>query len=194
VIETPCRDVPLQEWTSALSAARSEGFDFFDWMTAVDQTDAEESPGFDLVCHLMNSHPGQTSAAVGDDSDAAPVARLARVLLRTRVPNGEVPASATPLWAGAAWHERETHEMFGIDFAGFDDGTGLGLRPLLLPNGFDGNPLRKSFVLASRASKAWPGSKEPGEAPSHGGADKPDKPGRKKIAAIGVPDTTWGPR
>ena len=53
--------------------------------------------------------------------------------------------------------------MFGIDFAGFDDGTGLGLRPLLLPDGFEGTPLRKSFVLAARASKAWPGAKEPGE-------------------------------
>ena len=53
--------------------------------------------------------------------------------------------------------------MFGIDFDGFDDGTGLGLRPLLLPEGFEGTPLRKSFVLAARASKAWPGAKEPGE-------------------------------
>jgi NADH-quinone oxidoreductase subunit C len=194
VIETQCRDVPLQEWMSALRTARSEGFDFFDWLTAVDQQDAEENPGFDLVCHLMDSHTGQAHVAAGEGSDA-PVSRLARVLIRTRVPNGEVPASATPLWAGAAWHERETHEMFGLDFEGFDDGTGLGLRPLLLPNGFDGTPLRKSFVLASRASKAWPGSKEPGEgAPSHGGPDKPDKPGRKKIAAMGVPDTTWGPR
>jgi NADH-quinone oxidoreductase subunit C len=196
VIETPCRDVPLQEWASALSAARSEGFDFFDWLTAVDETDAEESPGFDLVCHLMNSHTGQVNAAQGDGNESdAPVGRLARVLLRTRVPNGQTPASATSLFAGAAWHERETHEMFGIDFDGFDDGTGLGLRPLLLPNGFDGTPLRKSFVLASRASKAWPGAKEPGEgAPSHGGPDKPDKPGRKKITAMGVPDITWGPR
>lgn len=193
MIETPCRDVPLLEWASALSAARSEGFDFFDWMTAVDQTDAEETPGFDLVCHLMNSHTGQAGAAAGDSSEVTS-SRLARVLIRTRVPDGQAPASATPLWAGAAWHERETHEMFGIDFEGFDDGTGLGLRPLLLPNGFEGTPLRKSFVLASRASKAWPGAKEPGEAPSHGGSDKPDKPGRKKIAAIGVPDITWGPR
>ena len=49
MIETPCRDVPLHEWAAALSAARSEGFDFFDWLTAVDETDAAESPGFDLV-------------------------------------------------------------------------------------------------------------------------------------------------
>jgi NADH-quinone oxidoreductase subunit C len=180
VIETPCRDVPLHEWADALRAARTEGFDFFDWLTAVDQEDAEESPGFDLVCHLMNSTTGNGA--------------LARVLIRTRVPNGETPASITGLFPGAAWHERETYEMFGIDFRGFDDGTGQGLRPILLPNGFEGTPLRKSFVLAARASKAWPGAKEPGEgAPSHGGPAA-DKPGRRKITAPGVPDITWGPR
>jgi NADH-quinone oxidoreductase subunit C len=173
--------VPLQEWTTALTAARDEGFDYFDWLTAVDETDAEDNPGFDIVCHLMNSSTGRGS--------------LARVLVRTRVPLGQSPASATGLWSGAAWHERETFEMFGIDFEGFEDGTGLGIRPLLLPEGFDGTPLRKSFVLASRASKAWPGAKEPGEgAGGHDSAAPSDKPGRRKITAPGVPDTTWGPR
>jgi NADH-quinone oxidoreductase subunit C len=188
VNETPCRDVPLQEWTAALASARHEGFDYFDWLTAVDETDAPESPGFDLVCHLMNSSTGHSSHSA-----------LARVLVRTRVPIGQAAASATGLWAGAAWHERETYEMFGIDFEGFDDGTGLGLRPLLLPNGFDGTPLRKSFVLAARASKAWPGAKEPGEAAGEGGPPgaetKPGKPARRKtVQAPGVPDTSWGPR
>jgi NADH-quinone oxidoreductase subunit C len=180
VNETPCRDVPLAEWTAALTAARGEGFDFFDWLTAVDETDAEENPGFDLVCHLMNSSTGRGA--------------LARVLMRTRVPNGKSAPSATGLWSGAAWHERETYEMFGIGFEGFDDGTGLGLRPLLLPNGFEGTPLRKSFVLAARASKAWPGSKEPGEGAGEGGQPHTEKPGRRKITAPGVPDITWGPR
>lgn len=177
--ETPCRDVPLPEWTAALTAARDEGFDFFDWLTAVDQTDAPENPGFDIVAHLMNSSTGRGS--------------LDRLLMRTRVPEGTSVPSATSVWRGAAWHERETFEMFGIDFAGFIDGSGLGLRPLLLPNGFDGSPLRKSFVLASRASKPWPGAKEPGESAAHAGPPS-DKPGRRKITAPGVPDITWGPR
>jgi NADH-quinone oxidoreductase subunit C len=118
--------------------------------------------------------------------------------MRTRVPIGEAAGSATGVFAGAAWHERETHEMFGIDFDGFDDGSGLGLRPLLLPNGFEGTPLRKSFVLASRASKAWPGAKEPGEGSGEGGppaeGSHASKPGRRKVGPPGVPDTSWGPR
>ena len=48
--------------------------------------------------------------------------------------------------------------MFGIDFTGHD-----ALDPLLLPDGFEGHPLRKDFVLASRVAKPWPGAKEPGE-------------------------------
>ncbi len=70
--------------------------------------------------------------------------------------------TVTGIYPGAAWHERETHEMFGQGFTGFVDGTGLGLRPLLLPDGFEGTPLRKSFVLAARATRPWPGGKELG--------------------------------
>jgi NADH-quinone oxidoreductase subunit C len=67
--------------------------------------------------------------------------------------------SLVPVFAGADWHERETHEMFGIEFAGHP-----GLAPLLLPPGFEGHPLRKDFVLATRVATAWPGEKEPGGA------------------------------
>src|SRR6185312_16908565 len=99
---------------------------------------------------------------------------LRRIIVRTRVREGQALASITGVFRGAAWHERETHEMFGLDFDGFDDGTGLGLRPLLLPDGFEGTPLRKSFVLAARASKPWPGAKEPGE------SDAGTSPSRRK--------------
>ena len=167
------REVPRQEWAESVESARAEGFTFFDWLTAVDQTDAAEAPGLDVVCHLMD---GSTPKS------------LRRVMIRTRVPDGEVLASITGVFRGAAWHERETHEMFGLGFVGFDDGTGQDLRPLLLPDGFEGTPLRKSFVLAARASKAWPGAKEPGES-EH---SKPT--GRRRVSAPGVPDADWGPR
>jgi NADH-quinone oxidoreductase subunit C len=187
VSAAPCRDVAPADWVPSLRAAREEGFDFFDWLSAVDQTDDAEAPGFDVVCHLMDSTSGAGS--------------LRRLLVRTRVPEGQPVPSVTGLWAGAAWHERETHEMFGIGFEGFDDGSGLGLRPLLLPDGFEGAPLRKSFVLAARASKAWPGAKEPGEGgESPAGTERTERPGRagapsrRKVAPPGVPDPSWGPR
>ena len=58
-----------------------------------------------------------------------------------------------PVYAGAAWHERETAEMFGIDFEGHPNLIGL-----YLPEDFVGNPLQKSFPLLSREVKPWPGT------------------------------------
>jgi hypothetical protein len=56
------------------------------------------------------------------------------------------------LFAGANWHERETHEMFGIGFDGHPD-----LRNIYLPGEFEGHPLRKDFPLLARMIKPWPG-------------------------------------
>ena len=171
------RTVAVADWHTAVESARESGHTFFDWLTAVDQTDRAESPGFDVTIRLLDvSTPG----------------RLHGIRLTTAVPDGASLASVTDLFRGAAWHERETHEMFGLQFGGFVDHTGdpgLGLRPLLLPEGFDGTPLRKSFQLAARASKPWPGGKEPGE-----GHDSVKSPSRRRVQAPGVPPSEWGPR
>lgn len=178
---TACVDVAPARWHDALLAARDAlALDLFDWLSAVDQMDADP-PGMDVVAHVVCSTSG--GEGVGDS------AGLVRLMLRTRVPaSGLRLATATDVWPGAAWHERETHEMFGIEFDGFEDGSGRGLRPLLLPEGFEGTPLRKSFVLAARVSKAWPGAKEPGESDAHAA------PSRRKTLPPGVPDPSWGPR
>ena len=128
----------------------------------------ELTDGFRVVAHLWSSR------------------RRHGVLLRTLVPReGAVVESVVDLFPGAAWHERETHEMFGIGFARNTD-----LSPLLLPPGFEGHPLRKEFVLASRVAKAWPGAKEPGESEATGAS-----PGRRRMAPPGVPDpAVWGDR
>ncbi len=75
--------------------------------------------------------------------------------------------------------------MFGITFDGHPH-----LVPLLLPDGFEGHPLRKDFVLAARVAKPWPGAKDPGESDSDVGA----APSRRKTRPPGVPDPAeWGP-
>ncbi|WP_375547145.1 NADH-quinone oxidoreductase subunit C [Micromonospora chalcea] len=155
-------DVPPASWADAVRAARDDvelGLDFLDWLSAVD----ELADGFDVVLHLWS------------------VAHRHGLLLRTRVPrDAPVVASVVDLFPGAAWHERETHEMFGIDFAGHGE-----LRPLLLPPEFEGHPLRKEFVLASRVAKPWPGAKEPGESEAGGG--------RRPVRPPGVPAPgEWG--
>lgn len=163
--ERATADVPPQLWATALRCARDDAelaCDFFDWLTAVD----EEDRGFQVVAHLWS-----TSAHHG-------------VLVRTRV-GREVPvlSSVVEIYPGAAWHERETHEMFGISFAGHPD-----LAPLLLPPEFEGHPLRKEFVLATRVAKAWPGAKEPGESHAGGGRRQPMRP-----PGVPAPDQ-WGPQ
>ncbi|MET9362987.1 NADH-quinone oxidoreductase subunit C [Streptomyces sp. NPDC006632] len=161
-------DVPADSWIAALQTARDQlGCTYFDWLSAVDEPDA----GFQVCAHVV---------ALADGT-------VRRLLLRTTVPH-TAPAlpSAIDVYAGAAWHERETHEMFGVEFAGHPH-----LVPLLLPENFEGHPLRKDFVLAARVAKAWPGAKEPGEpaaGAAHGG------PKRRQMLPPGVPDPNeWGP-
>jgi NADH-quinone oxidoreductase subunit C len=143
-------DVRPAQWVATAITLRDEAaFGYFDWLSAYDDGEA----GLAVVVRAWS------------------VTRRVGILVRTRVPReGGVLATLIGVWAGAAWHERETREMFGIEFGGHDD-----LRPLLLPDGFDGHPLRKEFVLASRVAKEWPGAKEPGES----------TPGRKR--PLGVP-------
>ena len=64
--------------------------------------------------------------------------------VKVRFPSADahVP-TVSHLWAAANWHERETHEMFGIVFDGHPD-----LRPLLLEEGLGYYPLLKSHPLA----------------------------------------------
>jgi NADH-quinone oxidoreductase subunit C len=159
-------DVPAERWVEVATLVRDDeqlACGFFDWLSAYDGSDA----GIAVVVHVWsNRHRHQ-------------------LLLRTHVAReGGRIASLTDVWPGANWHERETFEMFGVVFDGHPN-----LVPLLLPEGFEGHPLRKEFVLASRVAKAWPGAKEPGESDRDTGA-----PGRRRMLPPGVPDpATWGP-
>jgi NADH-quinone oxidoreductase subunit C len=157
----PTVDVPLLSWRDALLTARDGlACDFFDWLSAVD----ELPDGFTVVAHVYST------------------SLLRGVLLRTALPRlSPAVVSVVEVYPGAAWHERETHEMFGIDFTGND-----ALTPLLLPPEFEGHPLRKEFVLASRVAKPWPGAKEPGESEHTVNKRAPMRP-------PGVPDPSEWP-
>jgi NADH-quinone oxidoreductase subunit C len=171
-------DVPSARWVDALRMARDElACDFFDWLGVVDLG----GTGFQAVAHVWS-----TSHRYG-------------LLVRTRVPaDGPAVPSIVSIYPGAAWHEREGHEMFGVDFPGHPD-----LAPLLLAPEFEGHPLRKDFVLASRVVKPWPGAVEPGESAAEAEAQAAQaeaqtaqRRGRRQPQRPpGVPPPgEWGPR
>jgi NADH-quinone oxidoreductase subunit C len=153
--------VDAVDWVCGLERLRDAGgYSYFDWLSAVD----DGPDGFGIFCHLYD--PGAHQ----------------RVLLSTRVSREDPElATATGVFRGAAWHERETREMFGIEFAGHPYPARL-----LLSEAFQGHPLRKDFVLTARVSKTWPGAKEPGESGD-------GSPSRRKMQPPGVPDLSWGP-
>ena len=147
-------EVAPELWPELTAFARDRlGMTFFDWLTGVD-----EPP--DRSRSWRTLRRGRPPAAAAAHRGRPGRARL---------------ATLTGVYRGADWHERETYEMFGVVFDGHPD-----LRPLLLPDGFEGHPLRKDFVLAARVAKPWPGAKEPGESGR-------DTPRRRRLLPPGVP-------
>jgi len=74
------------------------------------------------------------------------IPRLARVRLRTSVSTqNAVIDSLVPVWPGANWMEREIFDLFGVRFEGHPD-----LRRILLPDGFEGFPLRRNFPVEGK--------------------------------------------
>jgi len=140
-------------------------YEFFEFLCGVDLAD----DGFAVVVHLYSVSKGH------------------HVTLRTVAPGGrdnpKVP-TLTGVYAGANWHERETYDMFGIEFDGH---PGLLPRILTVEN-FEGWPLRKDFLLMTREAKPWPGLKEPGEV--GGGDDATDGGGVAVDTAVDAEEKT----
>ena len=94
--------------------------------TCVDRFPVE--PRFELNYHLLS------------------IPRRERVRLRTSVSiQHPVIDSLVPLWPAANWLEREIFDLFGIRFEGHPD-----LRRILLPDDFEGAPLRRDFPVEGK--------------------------------------------
>jgi NADH-quinone oxidoreductase subunit C len=80
-----------------------------------------------------------------------------KIRIRAQVPEDDPKiSSVVPIWAGANWHERECHDMFGITFTGHPD-----MRRILLPEDWEGYPLRKDYPLNGPVFEDdWHGFKE----------------------------------
>ena len=106
-----------------------EKFDLLEDFTAVDWPRREKR--FDLIA-ILYSFPHNT-----------------RLRLKIPIAETERPASLVEIWATANWLEREIFDMFGIVFAGHP-----GLKRILLPDEWQGHPLRKDYDIL-RQDTAW---------------------------------------
>jgi NADH-quinone oxidoreductase subunit C len=126
---TPTVLVPADHLLAVCRALQSTaGLEFvaFSNVTAVDFYPKRE-PRFDVVYHLVSPH------------------RRRRIRLKARVAAGQSVPSVTPVWPGAGWMEREVFDLFGIVFDGHPD-----LRRLMMPDDWEGHPLRKDYPVQLR--------------------------------------------
>jgi len=114
--------VPREHLRAAAEYCRSNlQFNYLSDATSLDRFPIE--PRFELNYHLV-SIPNRT-----------------KIRLRTRVSGADpVVDSMVPVWPGAGWMEREIFDLMGIRFNGHPD-----LRRILLPQDWEGHPLRRDY-------------------------------------------------
>jgi NADH-quinone oxidoreductase subunit C len=121
--EEPYLSVPsdkLLELGRFLKSDPSLAFDFLSFVTSVDWKDR-----FEVVYYLVSTQHKH------------------KLVLKVNAPeraNPEVP-TVTEIWASADWQEREIFDLMGIRFSGH-----YNLRRILLPEDWEGHPLRKDYV------------------------------------------------
>jgi NADH-quinone oxidoreductase subunit C len=113
----------IREASSLLRSDPNCPFDYLSDVTAVDWYPSD--PRFEVVYHLFS------------------MSKKERVRLKVRL-SGDSPSleSVTSVWPGANYFEREVFDLFGIRFNGHPY-----LRRLLMPEDWEGSPLRKDYPV-----------------------------------------------
>jgi NADH-quinone oxidoreductase subunit C len=127
VLEPPqdVAHVPAADYHGFVAAAKSAGFDVFVDLCGVDYL--RRDPRFEVVLNLLSySKPGRLRIRVGVAAADPTV------------------ASITDVFPGANFYEREAFDLFGIVFEGHPD-----LTRILLPDEWEGHPLRKDYSVGS---------------------------------------------
>jgi NADH-quinone oxidoreductase subunit C len=123
---------PANELLKCLNAFKAAGFDQLTDLTAVDLLEyGDASDRFEVVYCLLNVDSG--------------LRLIAKTYLNE--PDLTIP-SATPIWFGADWLEREVYDMYGIVFSGHPN-----FKRLLLPQEFQSFPMRKDYPVKGRGER-----------------------------------------
>lgn len=123
--------VEAERWSEVAHSLRDAGFESLMDLCAVDylgyELGAMAGTRFEVVANLLSYSMN--------------------VRLRVRIPIDDEAASCPcvcSVWPGANWYERETYDMFGIEFTGHPD-----LTRILMPEDWSGHPLRKDYPVGS---------------------------------------------
>jgi NADH/F420H2 dehydrogenase subunit C len=113
-------NVDKQDLFKAASGLKEAGFDLFLFVSGIDYPDSIK-----LTYRVYST---KTRNKFG-------------VMIKTEVPKSNpVIDSLVPLWSAADWHERETYDLYGVQFTGHPD-----LRRIFMPEDWVGYPLRKDY-------------------------------------------------
>jgi len=117
--------VPVADWVAFAETAKAAGFDLFIDLAGIDHF--SEAPRFEVVLNLVSMTEAQ------------------RIIVSTRVPYDDptVP-TVTGVFVGANFYEREAYDLVGIDFPGHPD-----LTRILMPDDWEGHPLRKDYDIGA---------------------------------------------
>ena len=152
--------VRADSWAATGQALSEIGFTYFCFLSALDWKPSPYGRGEDDPTQPPPERPTEIKQGyAGGETRFQVFARVTDIVrhvgvtIKADVPDDSMAVDSWhAIYAGANWHERETHEMFGITFTGHPD-----LRNMYLPTEFEGFPLRKDFPLLARMVKPWPG-------------------------------------
>jgi NADH-quinone oxidoreductase subunit C len=176
--------VDVVKWREAAEAAKALGFTYFCFLSAIDwlpspfgKSEEGEARDPEQVRQAIEDGLRRMEHGVtGGETRFQLLARVYSIARRTGIvfkadlpDDGPVAETWSGVYAGANWMERETHEMYGIGFAGHPY-----LVNLYLPGAFEGHPLRKDFPLLAREVKPWPGLVD--VEPMPGEPNEPEEP------------------
>jgi NADH-quinone oxidoreductase subunit C len=118
--------VPNHQWADFAVTAKEAGFEMCVDVTVVDWMRAR-SERFEVVAGLLS------------------ISHTLRLRMSTTAPRDDpAVASLVPIWPGVNFAEREAYDMFGVTFQGHPD-----LTRILMPDDWEGHPLRKDHGLGS---------------------------------------------
>jgi NADH-quinone oxidoreductase subunit C len=122
---TPIARVDAGDLSEVLRWLRDDetmDFNYLSSVTAIDWT--VRAPRFDVVLHIYS------------------IPKNHRLTVKTGCADGAGVPSAVDVWPAANWLERETYDLYGIEFLGHPD-----LRRIFMPEDWEGFPLRKDYPL-----------------------------------------------